>query len=69
MGVVTAHSHVCSDLCSRAKARLSVAREEAMKPGPEKAAKKQELHKCLRVSILSLLFASSFNNYIIVFLM
>ena len=53
-------------LCCRAKVRLSAAREESMKPGPEKAAKKQELHKCLRVSILLFLPASSLNTFIVV---
>ena len=36
-------------LIPRAQVRLAAAREEAKKPGPEKAAKKQELHKYLRV--------------------
>ena len=33
----------------RARDRLQRAREEAARPGPEKAAKKQDLHKKLRV--------------------
>ena len=35
--------------CFRAQARLQKAREEAQKPGPEKAARIQNLHKKLRV--------------------
>ena len=33
----------------RARDRLEEARKEAQRPGPEKAARKQELHKKLRV--------------------
>ena len=35
----------------RARERLQLAREEAKRPGAEKAARTQELHKALRVSV------------------
>ena len=44
----------------RARERLAQARIEAKIPGPEKAAKKQELHRKLRVSKLQL---NNNNNY------
>ena len=36
--------------CSRSRERLANARQEAQRPGAEKAARQQELHKKLRVS-------------------
>jgi hypothetical protein len=38
----------------RAQARLQKAREEAQRPGPEKAARIQNLHKKLRVYYISM---------------
>ena len=57
---------MCCMFFFRAQARLEVAKEEAQKPGPEKAAKIQNLHKKLRVS--DLMCDGTFVEYLMVIL-
>ena len=47
----------------RAQERLKEARVEAQRPGPEKAARKQELNKKIRVSGTNIKHILSFRSF------